>query len=104
MGNCDKDIRSKMNSGWLDRDGCFYDCDWESHDEASLLIQGSLKLQYSLEYLGWLRIQDDRTARFGGDFFRPGLKISIAQMRWISREGVIILGVTDLPWKGSCLP
>ena len=42
--------------GWLDRQGKFYPCLFNEHNKTAFTLVEELKLLYSLEYLGWIKV------------------------------------------------
>lgn len=71
--NDTKVLSKNYRSGWLDRNGKFYGCSYESHDLQAKLVHHSSRQE--LEKLGWIHISEDRifgenelNAQFWGDY------------------------------------
>ncbi len=93
-----------MKNGWLDRRGKCYECIMQEHEDLAEYLQKELDLNFSLEYLGWIRIYDGGESFFTGDegYDRGHMRPTSLQLRWLDRNGHLLIGYNDpiaLKWK-----
>lgn len=75
----------KHVNGWLDRRGKLYPCKFNHHVAASVKLEKKLKLKYSIEYLGWIKIHCAGLWFFSADTYhgRQYVKVTKAQEKWL---------------------
>ena len=82
-------LDDKYNTGWLDREGNFYGCDYRCHNMQAEFVHG--KEPRELEKLGWIHIarkRDDKNdfelnASFFGDYSQ-GVVPTVEQLKYLS--------------------
>ena len=80
----------KYKYGWLDRNGKFYGCSYESHDLQAKFVHHSSRRE--LEKMGWIHISKDMaedTGKFVAHFFgdyENGIMPTDAQMFYLSKH------------------
>jgi len=81
-------MKAALN-GWLDRRGKFYPCKFNNHFKAAYKLEKQLKLQKSLEYLGWVKVHNTGVWFFVADEYydRHYVRITQNQEKWLLDNG-----------------
>jgi hypothetical protein len=80
---------SKAVDGWLDRQGKFYSCKFNHHDETAGKLIRKLRLKHTPEYLGWIRVHSAGCWFFRADEYqgRQYVKVTRQQNKWLLDNG-----------------
>ena len=85
-------INDKYKTGWVDREGRFYGCDWEQHSDVAWYCFG--KEEYELEEAGWIKITNtiykDWFSNSNGEldyYYTSDWPMTAEQINWLNKNG-----------------
>lgn len=75
-------------NGWLNRYGRLWACPFNKHDDAARKLQKILKLNDSIEYLGWIKVHSTGLWFFAADEYpgRQYVRPTKRQLKWLFKN------------------
>ena len=75
--------------GWLNRRGIFYSCQFNHHNNLEKKLVKKLKLEHSLEYLGWVKIHSAGVYFYEAQTWQGRMHVHMteSQIKWLIDNG-----------------